>query len=75
MTQTSDTKTIKHPTWQITAYRTGATWKVIAISADRKRVIHQDKVTDADLATFDPDFRWSGVKAAPKIVDFVKDVA
>lgn len=71
--KTQDRLTIPHPTWQVTARRTGATWKIIAISPDRKRVLHADKVTDADLAVFDPESRWDG-KAAPKIVDFVADL-
>jgi hypothetical protein len=54
----------------VTAYRRGLTWKVVAISPDRKRVIHREKLTDADLATFDPDTQWAG-KTAPNIVDFV----
>lgn len=74
MTKT-ETKTLPHDTWQITAYRRGLVWKVIAISENRKNVLHVDKLTDADLDAFDVEFRWSGKKVAPKIVDFVAGLA
>lgn len=69
MTQNQTIQTIPHPTWTVTAYRHGLTWKVIARNGHR--VIHRDKLTDADLATFDPDFEWTGQRKAPHIVDFV----
>ena len=70
----TETKTIPHATWTITAYKRGLVWKVIAISPTRKFVLHQDKVTDEQLATFDPETRWSGKKESPKIVDFAADL-
>ena len=69
----SESKTIPHPTWQITAYKKGLVWKVIAVSPGRTHIIHQDKVTDADLENFDPASRWA-TKKAPKIVDFAAQV-
>lgn len=34
------------------------TWKVTAISADRKRVINRDRLTEAEALAFDPDADW-----------------
>jgi hypothetical protein len=69
----NQTLTIPHPTWTVTAYKRGQVWKVIAISPNRKHVLHKDKVTDEALATFDPEAAWGGT-VAPKIVDFVADL-
>lgn len=45
--------TLSHPTWDVKAYRQpgAATSKVIAVSPDRGRAMHRDKVADAALAT------------------------
>lgn len=47
--------------WTVTAYPEEGlpTFKIIAISPDRKRFIHRAKSTEAELATFSPEASWA----------------
>jgi hypothetical protein len=53
----------------VTAYQKPGmqTWKIIAISSDRKSAVHRDKRTDAQLLTFDPDVETGRKPQGPAI--------
>ena len=58
--------------WTVTAYPTGAVYKVIATyphpSGKGKLAIHVEKLSAEQVATFDPTARWGG-PMAPRAMD------
>ena len=56
--------------WTVTAYPTGAVYKVIATypSGKGKLAIHVEKLSAEQVATFDPTARWGG-PIAPRKMD------